>query len=204
MLHYKSELSKKEISERLQIPYSSYYVACGYCANREQNHKEILYALADNKNKLPDDYLIVVQLSYGVFKNELYQELSDLAKQLSLNVFFIRDFLSTEQVAMLRRLIDLFIHVQKTDATNASIMEYLLGNTTIINGAWLKYSYLESNGKPYYTCDSLAQLPQCINQVLSGTAEPIVDSSLYREAITVMKDWDLALERWHELFHRQQ
>ena len=123
ILHEKSLHTKKELSELLDIPYRSYYIACGYCANREQNHKEILYALAENKALLPSDYLIVIQLSYGVFKNELYQELSDLSKQLELNVYFVRDFLTTEQVVWLRRLIDLFIHVQMTDATNASIME---------------------------------------------------------------------------------
>lgn len=202
ILHEDRVQTKEELSELLNIPYSSYYIACGYCANREQNHKEILYALAENKTLLPSNYLIVIQLSYGVFKKELYQELSDLAKQLELNVYFIRDFLTTEQVIYLRKLIDLFIHVQKSDATNASILEYLLCDTTIINGAWLKYSYLESKGFPYYICNSMEELPQCVNRVLSGSGGEIVDASNYRSAIARMKDWTQALERWHTFFHR--
>lgn len=203
ILHDDRVQTKEELSELLNIPYSSYYIACGYCANREQNHRGILYALAENKALLPSNYLIIIQLSYGVFKNELYQELSDLAKQLDLNVYFIRDFLSTEQVIYLRKLIDLFIHVQKTDATNASILEYLLCDTTIINGAWLKYSYLESKGFPYYICNSMEELPQCINKVLSGKGGEIINASEYRSAIARMKDWTQALERWHNLFHMQ-
>lgn len=194
--------SRKELSLMLNLPESSHYIACGYNASRDQNHKEILKALAENKKLLPKDYCVIIQLSYGSAKEDLYRELSELSHSLALNVVFIMDFLSLEKVAALRILTDLFIHVQKTDATNASILEYLLADTQVINGSWLKYKFIEKYGFPYYRCDSISELSMCINNVLSGDYPRIMVSGEVKEAIRSFKSWKLMLERWHSLFEK--
>lgn len=193
-------LSRKEMASMLNLPESSFYIACGYNANKEQNHEEMLNAIAANQDLLPDDYCVIVQLSYGISKQELIEHLSNLAKTLKLKVFLITDFLSLEQVTALRFVTDLFIHVQKTDATNASILEYLLADTQVINGEWLKYRFIEQEGKPYYTCSSLDQLSTCLRRVLlaRNNFSPVPEST--KQIIRDFKSWQRILNNWHALF----
>ena len=117
-----------------------------------------------------------------------------------MNVNLITEFLSTEQVAALRLITDLFIHVQKTDATNASILEYLLADTEIINGEWLKYRFIEQDGKPYHTCESLEQLSSCVRDVISNQDREILVTEKTKQAIREFKSWHTILKNWHILF----
>lgn len=193
-------MSRLEMASMLNLPDSSYYVSCGYNANIEQNHEEMLRAIADNKDLLPKDYCVIVQLSYGIQKEELKLKLPKLAQELELNVYLITEFLSTEQVAALRLITDLFIHVQKTDATNASILEYLLADTEVINGEWLKYRFIEQDGKPYHTCESLEQLSSCVRDVISNQDRKILVTEKTKQAIREFKSWHRKLKNWHKLF----
>ena len=193
-------LSKEEMAMLLNLPESSYYISCGYNANIEQNHEDILRALAKNKDLLPKDYCVIVQLSYGIQKNELIEKLSSMSKTLGLKVCLITDFLSLEQVATLRLLTDLFIHVQTTDASNASILEYLLADTQVINGAWLKYGFIEKNTMPYHICKSIENLGVCLRSVLSGETNKIIVSEETKQIIRDFKSWKNLLEEWHSLF----
>jgi hypothetical protein len=160
----------------------------------------MLRAIADNKNLLPQDYCVIVQLSYGIQKEELKQKLPKLAQELGLKVYLITEFLSTELVAVLRLITDLFIHVQKTDATNASILEYLLADTEVINGEWLKYRFIEQDGKPFYTCKSLDQLSSCLQHVLTNQNRENQVTEKTKQVIRNFKSWKVALNRWHILF----
>ena len=193
-------MSRQEMTSMLNLPDSSYYISCGYNANIEQNHEEMLRAIANNKDLLPKDYCVIVQLSYGIQKEELKLKLLKLAQELELNVNLITEFLSTEQVAALRLITDLFIHVQKTDATNASILEYLLADTEIINGEWLKYRFIEQDGKPYHTCESLEQLSSCVRDVISNQDREILVTEKTKQAIREFKSWHTILKNWHILF----
>lgn len=192
--------SKEEMALLLKLPKSSYYISCGYNANIEQNHEVMLRALAENKDLLPKDFCIIVQLSYGIQKVDLIQKIPSLAQSLGLNVCLITDFLTIEQVAALRLLTDLFIHVQTTDASNASILEYLLADTQVINGAWLKYGFIEKNTMPYHICKSIDNLDVCLRSVLSGETNKIIVSEETKQIIRDFKSWKILLEEWHSFF----
>ena len=198
----KGTLSRQELATMLKLPETPYYIACGYNANIEQNHEEMLRAIADNKDLLPNDYCIIVQLSYGIQKEELKQKLPVLAQSLGLNIYIISDFLSLEQVAALRLITDLFIHVQKTDAMNASIMEYLLADTEVINGEWLKYSFIEQDGKQYHSCENLDQLSSCVRRVLTNRKSQNQVTENTKQVIRNYKSWKVALNNWHSLFEK--
>lgn len=198
----RNTLSRQKMAAMLGLPESSYYIACGYNANIEQNHEIMLKAIADNKDLLPSDYCIILQLTYGIQKEELKQKLPAVAQSLGLNIYIITDFLSLEQVAALRLITDLFIHVQKTDATNASILEYLLADTEVINGEWLKYRFIEQDGKPYHTCENLDQLSSCVRRVLTNRKSQNQVTENTKQVIRNYKSWKVALNNWHSLFEK--
>ena len=57
----------------------------------------------------------------------------------------------------------MFVHVQTTDAFSGSFQEYILCNTKIVHGSWIKYEKLE-DFKPlfYFPVDKLENLGERI------------------------------------------
>lgn len=168
MLEMKGKYNRQQYIDMLSLPKSSYYICCGYTASRAQNHLVMLDAIAKNTQFLPSDYCALIPLSYGPAKEQLKSELSEKCKELGIRYHILSDYMTIEQVAALRFVSDLMIHIQPTDAYNASLQEFLLGGTDVINGSWLEYPSLERFGKPYYTCDTIDSLTETLYHVING------------------------------------
>lgn len=173
IIKLKGKSSREQMSYELGIPVSNYNICCGYNAQKAQRHKEMLKALADNKEYLPNDYQILIPLTYGEGKKQLLEELKNMSKELSLKTVFFTDYMSADNVALLRLVTDLFVHVQTTDAANASLQEFMLAGATCINGKWLSYPYLEADGIPYYQCESIHNLGRTIKKALLSENAPV-------------------------------
>lgn len=194
----KDMYSREEMSNALGLSSSRYNICCGYNGQKSQRHEEMLNALSKNKDILPDGYQIIFPLTYGDSKKELINKLSEQAKQLNLSVVFITKYLTVDELSYLRLITDLFIHVQTTDAANASIQEFIIAGARCINGRWLSYPYLETEGLPYYQCPEMNELPSTIRKALlnrdsdfvvpNGTISEIEKNS-YENVINNWKDF---------------
>ena len=99
---------------------------------------------------------------------------------------------------LLRQATDMFIHIQPTDASSASLQEYILCEKKIINGSWLQYPQLEKNGlKPYFEVEKLENLGQAI--VDAYRSEPIkIDTELFK--FFEKQQWKVVIKNWDHLF----
>lgn len=194
ILKMKGHYDKAECSRMLSLKESSFNIVCGYNASRAQRHEHIITALFKVKDLLPDGYQIIVPLSYGHDKDYMKRSIAELNETYKLNVCYIENYLSVEQVAALRLVTDLFIHIQTTDACNASLQEFLLAGATCINGAWLKYPQLENKGYPYISCDKLDDLPDCLKRGLDKRFHPSIHPSIVEEIKS--NSWDNRIQDW--------
>lgn len=90
----------------------------------------------------------------------------------------------------------MFIHAQKTDANSASIAEYMICGTTIVNAAWLNYSNREIYGKPYYEFSDFRELPEVILNAYNN------GSLVSEELVSDMKKlgWKYWASKWIDLY----
>lgn len=167
MLNMTDGYSRQELSLKAGIPNSKYNIVCGYTASVAQHQDLMLHAIVKNKEILPEDYQIIIPLSYGPDKVQLQTELRKICEENGLRYYIIDRFLTDEEMAAFRTITDLFIHIQPTDAYNASLQESLFGGSTVINGQWLPYPSLERYGSPFIICKSLETLSDNIEYVLS-------------------------------------
>ena len=199
IIKIKNKYSRKDLVDYLNIPYSSYYITCGYNASTGQQQATIIKAIAKNKHFLPKDYLLIIPLTYGIEKEKLYKELKSLCEQLDIKATFITQYLSVEQVASLRLITDLFIHIQITDAYNASLQEFLLAGTECINGKWLEYPTLTHYGNPYHICNDTNSLAPLIKEILCrDVLPPKIDIRLIQE--TSQNTWSNRILAWKQFY----
>lgn len=188
--------SKPELASFLSIPFANYYVACGYTAQRAQNHLLMVNALGKNRDILPPETLLLFQFTYGNNKDYSYiNEIKQACEGYGLRYFFLTDYLSNEKIAKYRLLADLFIHIQPTDAANASLQEYLLAGSDCINGSWLKYPQLEEYGLPYYICPKLEDLSEVIRNVLLKKEKRVLVKQELRNHI-LEGSWKIQKKYW--------
>lgn len=199
IIEIKGKYSREQLCKKLNIPCSPYIICCGYNASKAQHHEAIIDAINANRNLLPDGFRLLFPLSYGPNKAELPELIKMHCEQLGLPYILLTDFLSVEQVAALRFITDLFIHVQTTDAYSASIQEFLLADTEVINGSWLSYPSLESHGLPYHVIESIDGLPAMINCILKGN-EPKPFLSAKAEYEIRSNAWSERIKSWIDAY----
>ena len=193
---YKGKFSKSELAKALSIPQSDYYIACGYTAQRAQNHLLMVEALGQNKDLLPLNAILMFQFTYGNNKDYDYiREIKNRCAKYGLTCIFLTNYLSNEDMAKYRLLADLFIHIQPTDAANASLAEFLLAGCDCINGGWLSYPQLEKYGNPYYICPKLEDLSKVIKNVFLKKEKRIYLPEEIKDAI-LQGSWKIQKKYW--------
>lgn len=195
MIDMKGKYSRQQLADMLHIPFSMFYIACGYTASIAQHHDLIIDAIYKNKDLLPQDYCILIPLTYGPDKEKLIKELPEKCDKYGLKYQLFTDYLDNNQVAALRLITNLFIHIQPTDCYNSSLQEFLLAGTECINGKWLDYPSLERCGNPYYISDTLEDLPGTLSEVLQNKAKKVPLNELIIEEIT-NNAWDSKITGW--------
>ena len=198
ILELKDSADKNELLRDFNIVPDSYIIGCGYNAYVEQRHELMLEALAKIKYRLPSNYLIILPLTYGDHSGERIAKLEKMAKDLGLNCKVFDKYLTSTEVAKLRLITDLFIHIQTTDACNGSLQEYLIAGSTCINGAWLKYPLLETDGYPYHIVNDIVSLSAVI---LKAKNERIPLSDSAKNEI-IMNSWNNRIKEWNNFYNK--
>jgi hypothetical protein len=199
ILKLRGKYSKSELAEALNLPQAKYYICCAFNASRAQRHSVILDALAANRERLPEGTQIVIPLTYGSEKFVLRDELTEQCKRLNLKATILTDFMTDDNVAMLRLISDMMIHIQTTDADSGSLVESLLAGTTVVNGKWLEYPQLEKYGYPYYLCDAPETLAETLCDVFEGRAKKTELDSRVEEEIASCS-WNHRIKAWVYFF----
>ena len=194
-------VEKNLIAKEFGIPEDKYYITCGYAANRAQRHQDMIKAVGTNILLFPKFPVLIFPFTYGPDKTEEYQsELVNLCSRYQLNCYFVKEYLDDEIMARLRLLSDLFFHILPTDACSASMIEYILAGSICIVGKWLYYPSLETNQKPYYVCDTLADLPELVGRIYKKN-NPSIEISKETINYILSCGWEFRIKKWYQLFH---
>lgn len=169
---HKTEIGTEQAKRQLGIE-GNYVITCGYNASPAQNHLKIIDSIGRIKELLPHKLVLLFPLTYPRNPDYVIQ-LRNVVDNYGLHALWFDQFLDLESLFILRQATDMFIHLQKTDANNASLKEYLLLGKNCINGSWLQYPDVEDNGKkPFYEVQSLNDLDTIILESYQNGARTV-------------------------------
>ena len=193
---HKTELNGAEAKQLLGIE-GCYAITCGYNASSAQCHSVMIKAIGHIKDKLPSNLVLLFPVTYP--KNEKYiSHLQSIVNEYGLNALWFDKYVDLGTLFLLRQATDMFIHIQTTDANNASLKEYLLLGKNCINGSWLKYPDVEEDARcPYHLVDDVSSLESVILKAYSEG--PL---SLSDKAIRVIESLGCkpAAKGWNDFF----
>lgn len=181
------------------LPTDSFIIACGYSANKEHKHLEFLEQISNIKESLPKSTVLLFQMTYGPDRGAYVNLIEEKAKQVGIKSIFLKDYLENDTIAHIRLIVDIFIHLQPSDAFSASLQEYLLTSTLCINGKWLKYPDLEQFGIPYLTLNKIDDLSDLLVKIINREIEkPEIDERLL--LMIQQNDINISIKKWTVFF----
>lgn len=189
-----STISKLEAKSHFGIG-NQYTIVCGYNAGIAQNHIKIIDAIAQVKDKLPKNIMIVLPMTYNI--NHSY--MAEVERKLvgyKLDYIILKKYLSNADMVCLRKCADMFVHAQNTDANSVSLAEHLLCDNVVVNASWLRYENREIWGVPYYLFNTFEELPGTIENAYKGG--PIVPEQLKKSIAS--EGWNSVINKWINIF----
>ena len=177
-----------------------YVITCGYNKQEAQQHKAIIQAIDQVRDKLPNNLTLLFPMSYGGWTttDKYGEEIKEECEKRNLHAVFITDYLSVEELYQLRKATDMFIHVQTSDAGARSVYEYILCNKKIINGSWIRYKGLEKY-EPlfYFPVDKLENLGEVIVQAYNSDNIKIPQEVM---EIVLSRGWNNKIKMLNDFF----
>lgn len=189
---------KIKFKNEFGISDSEMVISVGYNSQKEQNHIEVLNII-ENLKDLNKKITIVLPMNYGNKDN--LSKIKAVIDNYSYKIIISEVFLNDKEIAKIRYISDVMIHVQDSDQFSASVAEYLYSENVVINGNWIKYDEYEDLGIYYERIASI--------DVLGGKLKEIVNNfDLYKKKINAHKllkmkfDWEITCEKYEELYFR--
>lgn len=171
--------------------------AIGYSRIVEHQHIDTINSLIKSNIK-KNDIFIVIPWTYG-FEVEGYREkIEDLIKD-KFDYVFIDRKLTNKEMATLRCVIDILIHVETTDVLSFSMLETLYAKKNVITGSWLPYDDIYKCGVVMERVDRVDEVGERIKKILNRPLDIRIAQN-NRRIIERLYRWDNCIDNWVSLY----
>ena len=204
---YVEENSEKVTTEEAKARFGlsgRYVITCGYNLQKLQRHEDIINAIYDIKDQLPENLTLLFLCTYNHYNGgedrraQRILSWKERCKKYGLDMVVVEEHLNLADLLKLRMATDIFVHVQTTDAGSRCVMEYVFCNKKVVHGSWIKYPYLE-NYKPscYFPVDKMENLGSCIVKAYQGKIEELPQEV---KNIILERGWSHKMNLWNDFF----
>jgi hypothetical protein len=113
-------------------------VTIGYNGVKQQNHDKIISILSKLPNEIKNKIHLVLPMTYGTPLEHL-DIVRGLASMSGISNVILDKFLTNKNVCILRKITDIFIMLQDTDAFSSSVKSHVYCQNICLLGEWLEY-----------------------------------------------------------------
>ena len=177
-------------------------ICVGHNSFRENQQLAVLNQLANTDTNLLKSHQLVIPATYGTNDQHL-PELKTAANRTGFHCVFLEDELTPEEVAALRVLTSVMIHVPVSDAMSAAMTEVLYAGNQVIAGAWLPYGELHRRELKITQVKSLQEVVPALEKIVNCTQADIPGPNKENTAATKLGDlvhWDQAYPAWRSVY----
>jgi hypothetical protein len=191
---------KDKIKEELKCPQNSILVTCGHNASPAQNHILLIDSLIRLKDKIPERCYFLFPMTYG--DGTIVSKVSEKLSESGLKYMILDEFLSDEDVAKLRVVSDIMIHVQTTDQLSGSMQEYLYAGNVVIAGSWLPYEIFKNKEVYLLEVDRVEDVGEKVIYAIENLEKLVVNCEGNKDKIWNMTSWEKAIDTWESIYEK--
>lgn len=190
LVHFKKELYG-ELEEKV-------IVVCGYNGIKYQNHKLMIQSFKLLADKYKSIIHLVFPMTYGA-QPEYIKEIRELLEQTGYSYTIFDSFLSNVEVAAIRKLANLVVNIQKTDAFSGSLQDHLYCEEVLLIGEWLRYTALDKENV-FYLKTSLKDLTHKIDDAIANLDKYQQMCRGNHEKLKQLTSWASVIDQWVSVY----
>ncbi len=146
------------IRKKYNIDKNKTIITIGHSGDPNDFHLNSIEAIQMLPNSIRSNCHLLFPMTYGVRPHYL-KEIKNKLLEVDVTFTFFEEFLPLEDLAAIKLIEDILIHIPKSDALSAWMCESLYAGSFLVTGAWLPYSifyneelpitYIEKSQKDY-------------------------------------------------------
>ena len=173
-------------------------IVCGYNGSVGQRHLEVIKMLNSLSPMVQSKLYVVFPMTYGANPSYIHQIDEELKKgNYSYDILAAR--LTNKQLFDLRRLANIVINIQVTDAFSGSIQEHIFCENVMLLGDWLPYDVMKDAGI-FYLTTSLEKLSSSFQDVLDNYDYYKNRCSKNKKIMYELTSWAGLSGKWKDLY----
>ncbi|MDK2801675.1 MAG: hypothetical protein PWQ70_3294 [Clostridiales bacterium] len=186
--------------KKLEIPTESTIVTCGYSGSPAQQHIKLIESLNAIKEKLPNNIVFLFPLTYGGTK-EYKKDVVKFLEKTGLEYRVYTGFMIDKEIATIRKISNIMIHVQTTDSFSSSMREHLYAANIVITGDWLPYDTLDERGVFMLKVSSVDEVGDKLLYAINNFDELKNKCRNNPRIIWELSSWEKNIHKWLEIYN---
>lgn len=178
---------------RIRVP-GKLTVTCGYNGVKEQQHLLILDSISGLSQFHKDQIHLVIPMTYEL-DNEYLLVIKQKLDSIDVSYTILDSFLSTEELASLRKESDIVINAQTTDAFCGAIQDHLYCGCVLIIADWLDYPQYDNNDV-YYIKTSRDKMTSDIEFAITNFDSLKEKTNSNVSKLRTLSSWDSVMKMW--------
>lgn len=175
-------------------------VCVGYNRSVDQHHIDILHSidsiLTDNEK---ERIFILLPLTYGS-DMKYVEEIKTYLAQFKIRHKIFFEFMTNDEVAILRQATDIFIQLQTTDQLSGSMIEHMYAKNLIITGSWLPYKILEENDIYFRKIDTVDEIGKELAYCIENLNDEIAKVQKNDKITYALTSWPEVIYSWYKVY----
>lgn len=204
MLKYQP-LHNKELDRALfNLPLDKVVVLCGHTATTAEQYEEMIDALSKCRDDILDKCYFVFMMTYAPGDYQDYQKnICNLLTKSRLNGTVLKSRIKYEDMPKLHYASDIHITTIKTDAFSCFLQEEMLAGNILIYGKWLNYYEIENDNFFAFPINTISDLPDTVNDVVSQLENNTQKSKLNIKGIMELASKDAIRNEWNRIVFKK-
>lgn len=191
---------KTNIKKKWGIKKKEIVVTLGTNGIHFQQHIKALKSIKKSfNNKIPENIIFIIPLTYN--RNEQHiKELKEYTNSAKINVQYLNEYMTIQQVAELRIITDIMIQVQTKDQFSGAMQEQMYAGGIVITGEWLSYPELKNNNAYYYTIKYLDELGEIFKLIINNIVKEKEHCNGNKKIISSLSGMKITTKKWLETY----
>lgn len=195
-----------EFMEKEEAFYKKYniekdciYITCGYNSIPAQQHEDIIKQISTLNKEYKRNIIFLFPMTYGdmEYKNKIKQMLSST----DFKYVVFEDYMGHDEIAVLKKISDIMIHVQATDQFSGSMQEELYAGNIVVNGNWLRYDILKQMGGFFLEINNMNEINDKLIYSIEHLEELKKKCRVNKKIIWELSSWDSNIEKWWSIYN---
>lgn len=189
----------QKFKNELGIAFHKKLITIGHNANPFNNHLTILNHVKHIKQK--ENTVVLLPFTYGCEDFNYINQVKEYCENEQIEYRIFQKFLSINDLALLRIVTDVMIHMPESDAQSAAMIETLYAGNIVITGSWLPYGNLRRREITYYEIEEFSYLARMLDNVLENIEDYIPNKEHQKKQILNHYHIDKTTNKWLKIFN---